>query len=175
MDEIKDALYINNAGLVILAPYLPRFFEMLEMMEGNFFRTEGDAERAVHLLQYLATGQQETPEHLLVFNKILCGLPLDHPVPSFVEITESEASIVDSLLNGVLQNWDKMKDSTPENLRGSFLIRDGRLEEKGEHWALTVDSKAYDMLLNFLPWTISIVNLPCMKKRVEVDWKTSMG
>lgn len=175
MDELDDALYINNAGLVILAPFLSRFFEMLEMTEDGLFRTEADAERAVHLLQYLASGQQETPEHLLVFNKILCGLPLDHPISSSIEITEEEASVADSLLNAVLQNWGKMQNSSVENLRGSFLIRDGRLLVEEDNWALKVDSKTYDVLLSFLPWSISLIKLLWMRGSVVVKWNTSMG
>lgn len=170
MDELNDALYIHNAGLVILAPFLPRFFQQLGMLEDDFFSTEVDAERAVHLLQYLVSGRQETPEHLLVFNKILCGLPLDYPVSSFIEITEAENSMARSLLNAVLQNWDKMSNSSVENLRDSFLLREGLLKEKEDHWGLVVESKSYDILLSFLPWKISVIHLPWMEKRVEVEW-----
>lgn len=173
MDELDDALYINNAGLVILAPYLFQFFQRLDMMGDSSFNTEADAKRAVHLLQYLATGQQETPEHLLPFNKILCGLPLDHPVLSSIEITEEEASVANSLLIAVLQNWEKMQNSSVENLRASFLIRDGRLLAEEDNWPLRVDSKAYDVLLNFLPWSITPIKLLWMEKRVEVEWKTA--
>ena len=143
------------------------------MVEDGFFITEADAERAVHLLQYLATGQQETEEHLLLFNKILCGLSLDTPVSSSIEITEEEASVARLLLNSVLQNWDKMSNSTIENLRGSFLLRDGRLKEEEDHWGLVVQSAGYDILLSFLPWTISVIHLPWMEKRVEVEWRTT--
>ncbi|WP_367391966.1 contractile injection system tape measure protein [Lewinella sp. LCG006] len=175
MDELNDGLYIDNAGLVILAPFLPRFFQQLGMVEDGSFITASDAERAVLLLQYLATGQQKTEEHLLLFNKILCGLPLDYPVPSSIEITEEEASMVRSLLNAVLQNWDKMSNSSVDNLRASFLLREGLLKEEEDHWGLVVEPKGYDIILSFLPWTISVVHLPWMEKRVEVDWKTSMG
>lgn len=175
MDELNDALPIHNAGLVILAPFLPRFFQQLGMVEDGFFITASDAERAVHLLQYLGTGQQETEEYLLAFNKILCGLPLDTPVPSYIEITAEEDSVARSLLNAVLQNWEQMKNSTLENLRGSFLLREGFLKEEEDHWGLVVEPKGFDIILSFLPWTISVVHLPWMEKRVEVDWKTSMG
>lgn len=173
MDEFNETIYISNAGLVILAPFLPRFFQQLGRMEDGSFITAADAERAVHLLQYLASGQQETEEYLLAFNKILCGLPLDHPVPSSIEITAEETDMVNSLLSAVLQNWEKMSNSTIENLRGSFLLRDGRLEEEGDRSRLRVESKGFDILLSFLPWTISVVHLPWMEKRVEVEWRTA--
>jgi hypothetical protein len=175
MDELNDALSIHNAGLVILAPFLPRFFQQLGMLEDDFFSTEADEERAVHLLQYLVSGQQETPEHLLVFNKILCGLPLDYPVSSSIEVTAAEESVANSLLHSVLQNWEKMSNSSVDNLRASFLLREGILVERENEWALRVQEVGFDILLSFLPWTISIINLPWMMRGVVVDWKTSMA
>jgi hypothetical protein len=47
----------SDAGLVILHPYLSRYFDVLGLMEGREFRDEESADRAVHLLQYLATRQ----------------------------------------------------------------------------------------------------------------------
>lgn len=74
------------------------------------------------------------------------------------------------MLDAVLQNWDKMSNSTVENLRGSFLLRNAMLLEE-DTWSLQVESAGYDVILSFLPWTISIINLPWMSKRVETEWK----
>lgn len=169
---LEEPIYIHNAGLVILAPFLKRYFQTLGLVEGRSFQDPEQAARAVHLLQYLVSGQSETPEHLLVFNKVLCGLPIETPIPISIEISEEEIEVSSQLLNSVLQNWDKMQNSTEENLRGSFLIRNGRLMEGTDRWSLTVEPASYDILLEFLPWTISTVMLPWMSKRVEVEWKT---
>lgn len=174
MDELDEAVFIHNSGLVILAPFLQRYFSTLNMLEEGRFRDETTAVRAVHLLQFLVSGQQETPEHLLVFNKVLCGLPLSTPVPLSIEVTEEEEEITGQLLNSVLQNWEKMGNSTVENLRASFLLREGRLLEKNEHWELRVENKGYDLLLQYLPWTISIISLPWVEKRIEVNWEAKM-
>jgi hypothetical protein len=168
---MDTSISLNNAGLVIVAPYLPRYFETLEMLDGQVFRDQAAAERAVHLLQYLASGQTETPEHLLVFNKILCGQPLDMPVPPGIALSETEADLSESMLNAVIQNWEIMKNSSIQNLQGTFLLREGRLEEEDERWMLHVDHKAYDITLEYLPWTIALIKLPWMEKRVDVEWK----
>ena len=73
----NSELFIENAGLVILWPYLTRFFQSLELIEGKQFVSETAAHKSAILLQYLADGQLDTPEYLLVFNKILCGLSWD--------------------------------------------------------------------------------------------------
>lgn len=51
MEAVEDHLFINNAGLVILPPFLPRYFESLDMLEDQQFKNEEMAARAVLLLQ----------------------------------------------------------------------------------------------------------------------------
>ena len=75
------------------------------------------------------------------------------------------------MLNAVLQNWEMMKNSTVENLRGSFLLREGRLTVEADAWQLQVEPKAYDITLDYLPWSISTVRLPWMENSVLVDWR----
>lgn len=167
---MKEAIYLHNSGLVILAAFLPRYFGMLDLLEDSIFPDEASAVRAVLLLEYLATGRTEVPEHELVFNKMLCGLPINTPVPTSIELTEQETAVSREMLNAVLQNWDKMSDSTIENLQGSFFLRQGLLLEQEDHWSLKVEPAGYDMILSFLPWTISVISLPWMDRRLEVDW-----
>jgi hypothetical protein len=175
VDELDDAIFINNSGLVILAPFLPRYFDLLGMVKDRAFVDEQAAIRAVQLLQYLVSGQSETEEYLLVFNKVLCGLPISTPVPASIELSEQELEISRQLLHSVLQNWDKMSNSSVDNLRGSFLLRDGRLDESDDKWQLIVESAGYDVILSFLPWTISIISLPWMEKQLYVDWSTQIS
>ncbi|NRB51208.1 MAG: hypothetical protein HRU41_26285 [Saprospiraceae bacterium] len=169
---MEDSLYIHNAGLVILGPFLPRYFSELDMLEDKQFRSIEDAERAVLLLQYLCAGQTEMAEHLLVFNKVLCGLSISDPVPIEIELTDLEQEVSHLLFHSVLQNWEQMKNSSVENLQASFLLREGLLREEDNGWTLHVESAGYDILLEFLPWTLSIVSLPWMTKRIEVVWPT---
>jgi hypothetical protein len=170
--RVDEAIFVSNAGLVILHPYLSRYFGMLGLLDGKEFRDEEAAIRAVHLLQYLATRQTETPEYLLVLNKILCGLPVDMPVTPGIVMTDQEVELSESLLKGVLQNWKRMENSTIDNLSGAFLVREGRLMERADRWTLHVKSRAYDILLEFMPWGFSRIKLSWMTKRMDVEWKT---
>jgi hypothetical protein len=36
---------------------------------------------------------------------------------------------------------------------------------------LQVEGKALDILLDYLPWTLSIVKLPWMKKLLHIEWR----
>ncbi|MAJ50084.1 MAG: hypothetical protein CMB82_00495 [Flammeovirgaceae bacterium] len=169
-EKLEHRIEIKNAGIVIVWPYLDRFFQMLEMTEKGQFKTEGDAIRAVHLIQYLVKGSSETPEHELLLNKILCGINLAIPVPLKIELTDKEKKTADLMLNGVMQNWKKLKSSSIDAMREGFFIRQGFLEEKDDFWELEVEKKTIDILLKSLPWGFGMVKLPWMSKRMIVNW-----
>jgi hypothetical protein len=73
----SDAIYLDNAGLVILWPFLQSFFGRLGLLDEKRFRDETAAQRAAGLLQYVATADEAPPEYLLPLNKVLCGIALD--------------------------------------------------------------------------------------------------
>ena len=171
MELSAEAVYVGNAGIILLAPFINTYFSRLGLLEGSEFRDELAAERAVHLLQYLASGQTETPEHLLVLNKVLCGVPIASPVGSGIDLTTAEADLSKSLLSAVLETWEQMKNSSIENLQGSFLLREGKLTESESSWQLTVEVKAYDILLDYIPWTYAMVKFAWMDKRIETAWE----
>ena len=168
--KLEHRIEIKNAGIVIVWPYLDRFFQMLNMTEKGAFKTEGDAVRAVHLIQYLVTGSNETPEYELLLNKILCGVNLSIPVPLQIELTDKEMETSDLMLNGVMQNWKKIKSSSIDAMREGFFMRQGFVEEKDDFWELEVEKKTIDILLKSLPWGFGMVKLPWMSKRMIVNW-----
>ena len=168
--KLEHRIEIKNAGIVIVWPYLDRFFQMLEMTEKGAFKTEGDAVRATHLIQYLVTGSNETPEHELLLNKILCGIKLATPVPLQIELTDKEKETSDLMLKGVMQNWEKLKSSSIDAMREGFFVRQGFIEEKDDFWELEVEKKTIDILLKSLPWGFGTVKLPWMAKRMIVNW-----
>lgn len=164
-------IYVNNAGLSVIAPFLSKYFEMLGMLEQDQFLDQETAARGVLLLNYIATGQTEAPESYLALNKLLCGLSLDTPVPTSIEITEHEEQVTSEMLMAILGQWKKMETSTIESLRASFLIRDGKLDMNDEdYYSLDVEKKAFDILLNSLSWSISTMNFPWMKTAIKVIW-----
>ena len=169
-DILEHRILIKNAGMVIAWPYFSRYFEMLEMVENGAFKTEADAVRGVHLLQFVATGEAEAPEHELILNKVLCGLKLSVPVPLEIALTENEIKTSEMMLGGLMQNWEKMKGSSAGALREGFLIRDGFIEETEKTWELKVEKKTLDILMESMPWAFGMIKLPWMEKRLNVEW-----
>ncbi len=75
------------------------------------------------------------------------------------------------LLKGVLQNWQKLNNSSVETLRQTFLIREGILTPNELDYDLDIVKETFDVLLETIPWNISIIQTTFMKNRIIVDWK----
>jgi hypothetical protein len=161
---------VDNAGLVLLWPFLPRFFAELGLVDGGVFVGERQRERAVQLLHRVATGDTDTPEHRLLLNKLLCGFVLEEPVAGSIVLNEGEAREIDELYDSVLHNWQAVGSTSAEGLRTSFLQRDGVLSRQELGWNLKVARLAYDVLLDRLPWGIGLVMLPWMQEPLMVEW-----
>jgi len=166
----KDTIYINNAGLVLLNPFLATYFVRLDMMVGGKFINADAQLRAVHLLQYLVNGKSNNPEHFLVLNKVFCNVPVEEPVPAEITLTDREKETSEQLLRAVIGNWDKLKNTSIEGLQESFLQRDGALVFKDDAWHLKVEQRGYDVLLQTLPWTIGMIKTPWMDNFLYVEW-----
>ena len=76
-----------------------------------------------------------------------------------------------SLLHMVTQRWDKLKHTSVAGLRESFLLRDGLLRDHDDRLTLSVSPRAYDMLLDSLPWRLAMIKLPWMPRVLWVHWR----
>ncbi len=150
--------------------FLAGHFENLGLQRDGAFLDDEVRERAVHQLRFLATGEEEAPEPLLVLEKIMCGLTPDIPIARTVPLDERAKSEANVLLQAVIRHWGALKNASPDGLRETFLRREGRLERKDDGWKRRVESRSYDLLLNRLPWSLSVVRLPWMSALVFVEW-----
>jgi len=166
-----EPVYISNAGLIIVHPFLIRFFTLSGLVENKKFVDEHARHTATHLLHYLTTKTENPEEHALFLNKILCGIPPETPILKDIKISKAQKETAEGLLQGVIGNWTALKNSSADNLRGSFLIRNGRLLAEDQVWHLKVEEKAYDILINKLPWGIGMIKLPWMQKTLNTEWK----
>jgi hypothetical protein len=173
--EPGHALYIGNAGLVLFGQYLPALFERLGVLSRNDRdepRIVGlePASRAVHWLQYLADGRRDAPEPALALNKLLCGLPTAHPILPAVEDDPAAREICDGLIAAVIANWTIIANTSSEGLRETFLQREGRLRHGDDGWDLVVQRKGLDVLIDQIPWSISMVYHRWMPQPIKVTW-----
>jgi hypothetical protein len=168
--EDEGSLWTSNSGIVILHPFLPALFGELGLVAERRFLNERATHRAVLLLHYLATGETNAPEFALVLQKILCGLPPETPVPARLEPTEKEKEECRGVLEAVAEHWSPLNRTSMEGLQTTFLQREGRLKPQDSGWALRIEKKTVDILLDKLPWGISLVRLPWMEEILSVEW-----
>lgn len=169
-EESVVGVKVYNAGLVLFWPFLTRLFEKLSFVKNGEFVYPEFKNRAVYLLQYLVFNETEFPEYELVLNKILAGMEPEDHLEFFITLTEEEKELAGSLLHGLMNNWEKVKNSTPEGIQETFLKREGILRFKHEEVFLEIEKKGVDILVKSIPWNISLIKLPWMKKTMHVEW-----
>jgi len=168
----EEALhYISFAGLVLLHPFFSTLFQTLGYVDGKAFINFGAQVRAVHLLHFLAGGEEQPPEHQLLLPKLFCSLPLNAPIAQDVELTENERTEAIALLEAAIRHWGALGSASPDGLREGFLQREGKLEKMADGRRLTVERKTVDLLLDRLPWGIGMVKLPWMEEVLRVEWR----
>ncbi|MCO5396910.1 contractile injection system tape measure protein [Ralstonia soli] len=171
---------VHNAGVVVLWPFLPRYFETLGLVRSGQFVDPAASQRAMYLVYFLATGVWAPQEPELVLAKLMCGLPIDTPVVDADDNppTEQERALSNSLLHAVMQSSVYLKDTSVDALRKTLLMRDGslRLDDvaPGAGWELFVQrTVSTDPLIDTLPWSPGgPMQFSWMPQPLLVRWET---
>jgi len=156
---------------VLLHPYLSHLFE-----RGGFF-LDGDfvddtaRKKAAIYLNFIVKNSNNYEEEHLVINKILTGLCISEIVDFEYEIPEELVLLSEGLLDAFIGQWNKISNSTHDGVRGGWFWRKGKLIVSDEKYELTVEQKAYDILMDQLPFTLSPVKYSWMKKPLIINWR----
>jgi hypothetical protein len=94
---------------------------------------------------------------------------VSEPVPLEAELTAGELEECENLLKAVLSQWEVLKTDLPDAIRSTFLNREGMLSY-GTGWTLKVERTTLDILLDKLPWGISLFKLPWNPEIIYVEW-----
>lgn len=177
LTEASEAgILIENAGLVLLHPYIPKLFERMGFLSDN---SEGTLKKrirpekkatAVHVLHYLACRKEHPYEHELLFEKYLCGIPLEHPLERMITLSENQKEHCSTLLTAVLTHWTALKSSSTEMLQNEFLAREGKLFILEDTEKIYVQRKPYDLLLDKIPWNLTLVKFPWKQTMIHLEW-----
>jgi hypothetical protein len=125
---------------------------------------------AVNVLNYLTTRETEAPEYRLMLPKLLCGMSWKERLDAIEPLDEIVKAGCEELLEGVVRHWTALRNTSNDGLREAFLQRSGRIEFRNDGWQLIVEQKAQDVLINRLPWGISIIKYPWMTGMLSVVW-----
>lgn len=166
----SDRQIIQDAGLVLLGPFLKPFFSALGFWQDQQWTSDEARERAACLLRFMATGQQFDKEYNLVLEKLLCGIPLHQPIYTGFEFTGEEIKEAESLLASVIVHWQALKNTSVEGFRSSFLLREAVLFRKEQDWQLVVEKKTLDILLESIPWGYGALSLSWNEYLIFTEW-----
>jgi hypothetical protein len=167
---LTEGISVNNAGLVLVNGYVKTLFDRLNLLEGNHFKNNEAVDQAVHYLQYVANGLTHNEEHFLVLNKLICGLHPTHTVSDGLEISEANKSLIEGMIQAIINYWPAIGDCSINGFRGNWLIRDGILREESDRWNLIIEKRAYDILIQQAPFSFGIIKHPWMEKPIHVNW-----
>ena len=161
--------FIKNSGLALLHDFLFRYFDLVGLLDDNHFNNEQNQRAAVHYLQFLASGAVETQAYDVVLNNILCGLDINQSIDNEFTLPVENKEIAESLLHAVIKLWPMIGDCSLNAFRENWLMRDGWLTETEQYWQLTIERRAYDILLDKYPLSYKIIMFPWMKKPLHVS------
>ncbi|MEO0040935.1 MAG: hypothetical protein RL329_383 [Bacteroidota bacterium] len=168
----QQDIFIENAGLILLHPFLFASAEELNCLENDLFRSKTAQFRAIHLFQYLCTGVINTPEYALMLNKLLCGMPLHQPIERELPLSTDAMTMMDGLLESVIESQPVFGKMNLRQFRERFLQRRGKLTRSpsGNDWLLYVEKKATDRLETYFKWDYGVIKLPWMTETLYVIW-----
>ncbi|WP_114325456.1 contractile injection system tape measure protein [Candidatus Colwellia aromaticivorans] len=170
-DLFKNATQVLFAGSIILYPYLTIFFKDLDYLSEDKTIKNNKQNSAVTLMVYLLTGKEQAFDYQLHFIKWLLGIPIGALI-SIEEnsLTENEKALADTVLLSLKSHWSVLKNTSISTIRESFLQRSGMMKLDDEQCHLHIERKGIDVLIDQIPFSLSIIRLAWIKQPIIVTW-----
>lgn len=177
---------VANAGLLLLAPMLPKLLVRLSLLQGRQFVDSRRQVRAICLLDWLMwedVGLEGTSapsaddgleaEWRMPLTKQLCGWPPGRSLPAWYRPTIDERETLRTWLITSLAVWPGLREMGPAWARELLLRREGcwQYGGQGAQPLLMIEQHDCDMRLQGTPWRLSSVGLPWLAATLHVQWQ----
>ena len=167
----NDEISVKDAGLVLIGAYIPTLFKKLEYVADGTFVSDQARMKACRLLRYIVFGDLPS-DGLYFLGNYFCGFPWNYRIPSDIVLDENDKNIAESLIKSVIENWKAIGHVSIDGFRGTFLHREGFIEkENDDEIYLKVKKGPFDMLLDKLPWSYSMLKFKWHKKLLSTIWR----
>ncbi len=164
----------DAAGIVLLHPFLANYFRQVKLLDKNnqFISLEKQI-HAVHLLRYLTGKRERHHSHLLNVEKIICGLSPTFPIPSKYNCSEIEKKEAQDMFAAIKQYWKSISKTSIEGIQTSFIHRQGIITFEEPYWLIRVEGSTLDILMDDLPWEMSMLMFPWMDRNILIEWQSA--
>jgi hypothetical protein len=169
-EDLEDGILIENAGLVLIHPFLAKLFNNLGFTSADKKIKEAHLSEALGVLHFLATKKELPYEQDLLCEKFICDIPFEQAISPVNKLSEKQKKACDELLDAVLTHWPALKSKNIDVLRNEFLSREGKISIEGEKQSLFIQRKTQDLLLDRIPWNLSLMKFPWKKNLVFLEW-----
>jgi hypothetical protein len=169
--QTRNAIRVSYAGLILFAPYLPRLFDNQGWLDEQKTIKQIHLVTAAKALCYLCCGKASLPEYQLTLIKVLLAMhPEDLLLIDPVSLPVKLQDDLDLLSQSLIMHWAKLGNTSIDGLRNTFINRSGLLAQQQEAWELKIERKAFDVMLDFLPFSISTTKLPWLEHPIQLSW-----
>ncbi len=167
----QEGIYIGNAGLVLLHPFLSAYFSEAGLLtnQSKFISVSAQQKAAV-LLYYLQCGSEAYKEWEMALNKVFCGIASEDVLANDIVISDKEKDEAKALLQAAADYWEALKGASGEALQNTFILREGKITWKKEYWLIQVERTGADILLDRLPWGYNTIKLPWLEHLIYTEW-----
>jgi hypothetical protein len=167
--DSQIALATNVAGLVLFAPYLRMLFDRGGVLDPEGLIPATRLPRARALLTGLSSSMAPQPDPL---ERVLLGLVPGQSIAPYTA-DDDMAALTDGLVRAVIAQWGALGKTAPDGLRQAFIRREGDLIPEADGAVrLRVLPGPFDMLLDRLPWSITLIRTPWMLGPLHVRWRS---
>ncbi|WP_317932307.1 contractile injection system tape measure protein [Halioxenophilus sp. WMMB6] len=187
-------LRLLYGGTILIYPYLRRLFDACGVRHNKAGIQPSDYKRALALIFFAATGREVALAFELNIAHLLLGDPnqMRYPVENALAshnhteqqdqqpegggligeglLTSDDKSEVATLLAAMIRHWSRLKNTSPTGLQTAFLQRSALLSQHDGVLQLTFERLGHDILLDYLPYSITTVKLPWMTKPLFITW-----
>jgi hypothetical protein len=167
-----EKITVFHSGLILLHPFLPQLFSITRILSGNKQQIpDHHLAKAAALLHFLATGEEDIHEFELGLVKLLLGQSPGRSLPvSAGLLLPADKEEADAVLQSAIEHWKILKKISIPGFRDTFIQRRGLLTQNKESCLLRIERMSFDLLLDHLPWSISVVKFPWMNQPILTEW-----
>ncbi|WP_157888848.1 contractile injection system tape measure protein [Enterobacter roggenkampii] len=171
-EQVAGATYwhqINDAGLVLLWPFMPELFRQLGLLKNKRFINTYAQHQAALCLDWLSRGESE-PLKLPTVSRRLCGLSgrdINEDIDLEEELRQKLSVWLADIPRAMPAKWQKLSSG---DLRQWFLQRPGWCSPDPEHTTIYVQPAVFDVLFNDWSWPTELVALPWLERPLTIRW-----